>query len=298
MPELVAIASPDLAVTISPLGAEPQSITDARGNDWLWDGDPSWWTGRAPILFPTVGGTNGNLVRIDGQTHPLGRHGFARTSHFALVESGPAHAVFRLEDDDKTRAAFPFAFRLDVRYGVDGRALAVTATVSNRDQRPMPVGFGFHPAFRWPLPGTDAAREQHVVRFDAAEPEALRELSAEGLVLERTRPTPVEGNVLRLRDDLFTRDALIWDDPRSRGVTYGVPGGPALRVAFQDMPMLGIWTKPGGAPFLCIEPWHSRADDEGFAGEFATKKGVVSLSPGGRQDYAMTLHFGVAMTVP
>ena len=29
--------------------------------------------------------------------------------------------------------------------------------ITNRDSRPMPFGFGFHPAFRWPLPGNKGA---------------------------------------------------------------------------------------------------------------------------------------------
>ncbi len=79
MPDLVTIASPDLTVTVSPLGAELQSVTDDRGDDWLWDGDPRWWTGRAPILFPTVG-VSSDGARFGGKTYPLGKHGFARGS--------------------------------------------------------------------------------------------------------------------------------------------------------------------------------------------------------------------------
>ena len=292
MSELVLIASSDLTVSLSTKGAEPQSVVDSHGRDWLWNGDPQWWTGRAPIIFPTVGVTNGDVARFGGEAYPLGKHGFARQSDFALIETGPAQALFRLEDDDKTRSVYPFAFRLDVRYAVEAATLSVKATVTNRDRHVMPVGFGFHPAFRWPLPGNETVgREAHVVAFDAAELEDLRELSDAGLTLHRLRPTPVEGRTLRLRDALFDHDALIWDRPHSRGVGFGVPGGAAVRVEFPDMSMLGIWTKPGGAPFLCVEPWHSRADDEGFQGEFAEKPGVLSIAPDGHHEYAMTIHF-------
>ena len=53
----------------------------------------------------------------------------------------------------------------------------------------------------------------------------------------------------------------------------------ALRVGLEGWPFLGLWTKPG-APFLCIEPWHGHADEEGFAGEFTGKGGAVVLQPG------------------
>ena len=294
MPDLVTIASPDLTVTVSPLGAELQSVTDARGDDWLWDGDPRWWTGRAPILFPTVG-ISANGARFGGKTYPLGKHGFARGSMFTVVEAAKDHATFRLEADAHSREQYPFAFRLDVTHRLDGATLTLAAEVTNLDDLPMPVGFGFHPALRWPLPRTgSASRFHHIVRFDADEPEPLREISPDGLFAPAPRATPVHDTEIRLHDSLFEQDALVWEAPNSRGLYFGVPDGPSVRVDFPAMPMLGIWTKPG-AGYLCIEPWHSRADDEGFAGEFANRPGVITLQPGEVHRYAMALTFGVPM---
>lgn len=295
MSQLVTIASPDLSVAISPTGAELQSVTDRAGGEWLWDGDPRWWTGRAPILFPTVGVSADGVARFGGEAFPMPKHGFARHSAFALAAQSDTSATFRLEDDAQTRAAYPFAFRLDVTHRLDGATLHLEADVTNRGDAPMPAGFGFHPALRWPLPGTGAqARGHHIVRFDADEPEPLREISTDGLFLPGPRATPVHDNELQLHDDLFTHDALVWDAPNSRGLFYGVPDGPGVRVDFPDMPRLGIWTKPG-AGYACVEPWHSRADDEGYAGEFADKPGVVTIAPGASHRFAMALTFGVPM---
>jgi len=43
---------------------------------------------------------------------------------------------------------------------------------------------------------------------------------------------------------------------------------------------LGIWSKPGGAGFLCIEPWRGFASPSDFDGEFADKPGVMHIAPG------------------
>jgi galactose mutarotase-like enzyme len=155
----------------------------------------------------------------------------------------------------------------------------------------MPVGVGFHPALRWPLPGTGAlSRDHHLIRFDAEEPEPIRAVVAGGL-LGPIAPTPIHGDELHLRDSLFEEDAVVLDRPNSRGLWFGVPEKPGVRVDFAAMPMLGLWTKPG-AGYLCIEPWHGHADDEGFSGEFAKKPGVVTLAPGESRDFAMALTFG------
>lgn len=295
MTDPVSLASPDLTVTVSPIGAELQSVTDSGGGEWLWDGDPLWWTGRAPILFPTVGVSAGDVARFGGEAYPLPKHGFARHHAFALVEHSATAATFRMEADAETRKAYPFAFRLDVTHSLDGTTLRSVAEVTNLGDTPMPAGFGFHPALRWPLPGTGSqSRDAHIIRFDADEPEPLREIAPDGLFLPGPRATPVHDNEIQLRDNLFTSDALVWEEPNSRGLFFGVADGPSVRADFPGMPRLGIWTKPG-AGYLCIEPWHSRADDEGFTGEFADKPGVVTIQPGESHRFAMALTFGVPL---
>ncbi len=290
---LATLRSTDLTVTVSDKGAELQSVVDAQGRDWLWDGDERWWKGRAPILFPMVGVPNGG-AHFGGVLYPLPKHGFARDHVFVLEASSDAAVTYRFEDSDATRAAYPFAFNLDVTHALDGATLTTTVTVTNRGDEPMPVGFGFHPALRWPLPGTGAAsRTDHIIRFDAAEPEPLRLIAPDGLIAAAPRETPVRDNEIHLHDGLFDQDALVWDAPHSRGLYFGVEGKPGVRVDWPGMPMLGIWTKPGGAGFLCIEPWHSHADEEGFTGEFADKPGVVTLDGGEHQVYEMSLTFGV-----
>ncbi|USI73212.1 aldose 1-epimerase family protein [Sphingomonas morindae] len=292
MTDLVTLRSADLTVTIAPLGAELQSITDAAGQDWLWDGDARWWTGRAPLLFPTVG-MLADGARFDGTRYPLGKHGFAREQLFACAEADSASARFTLRDSAESLAHYPFRFELAVTHHLAARTLTTSVEISNRDSRPMPFGFGFHPALRWPLPGTGAqSRFEHIIRFDADEPEPLRAITDQGLIAAAPRVSPVHDNEIHLHDSLFEQDALVWDRPASRGLYFGVAGQPGVRVDFADMPMLGIWTKPG-AGYLCIEPWHSHADAEGFAGEFADKPGVITLAPDERRTLAMALTIGV-----
>lgn len=294
MTDLVTLASPDLTVTVSPIGAELQAITDPQGRDWLWDGDERWWTGRAPLLFPTVGMVKDGVARFGGREFAMPKHGFARKSRFAIVETLDHSATFRLEDSEETRAVYPFPFRLDVTHRLDGAVLETVATVTNIGEAPMPAGFGFHPALRWPLPATGGnSKMQHMLRFDVEEPEPIRGVTPDGLIGPPT-PTPIGGDELQLRDSLFEHDALVLDRPNSRGLWFGMPEHPGVRVDFAGLNYLGIWMKPG-AGYLCIEPWASHADEEGFQGEFADKPGVVTLAPGEARDFAMAMTFGVRL---
>lgn len=284
---LTTITGPGLSAEIDSQGAQLHALRDAEGRDLLWDGDPAVWTGRAPILFPVVGALNHGRYRLDGETYIMGKHGFARTSPFALMEQTTSSVIYELHPSDETLAAYPFRFVLRIRFAIAGAALAITATVENRDSRDMPASFGFHPALRWPLP-YGGVRAEHRITFDQDEPDPIRRIDSDGLLRPDALPTPVQGRELILRDALFEGDVVILDRIRSRGLTYGSPTGPRLRVEFPDTPYLGLWTKPG-AGYVCIEPWHGLSDPEGFAGDLRDKPGVFVLKPGESRDCVMSI---------
>ena len=47
---------------------------------------------------------------------------------------------------------------------------------------------------------------------------------------------------------------------------------------------LGVWSKPTGAPFLCIEPWRGYASPVGFDGEFSDKPGLMHIAAGANEE--------------
>lgn len=284
------IVSAALSATIASLGAELQTLQTADGRDLLWDGDPAFWTGRAPILFPVIGMLNGGVYRYDGTTFAMPKHGFARRKTFAVTAQSNASVTLQLGADAETRAIYPFDFTLDVQFTLAGASLTVAAILANHGAAAMPASIGFHPALRWPLP-FGQPRAAHRLLFDADEPAPVRRIDSGGLLKPDPVATPVVGARLALRDDLFVDDALIFDALRSRGVGYGADEGPQLKVDFADFPTLGVWTKPG-AGFICIEPWQGSSDPEGFTGDIRDKPGIVMVEPGSARQQAMsiTLH--------
>jgi galactose mutarotase-like enzyme len=283
--EPVAIRSDVLSATISTLGAELQTLRDGSGRNLLWDGDPAFWTGRAPLLFPIVGALRGGSYRLAGRNYSLPQHGFARRRRFDLLACDEGWACFRLRADEETRAVYPFEFTLDARYTLEGPTLGIEIIAANLGDTAMPASVGFHPAFRWPLP-FGAPREAHRLLFDKAEPGGILRLTPDGLDM-RPRPTPISGTELTLNDRLFDEDALILSAPRSERLRYDAPGTAGLEIAWPGMPSLGIWSKPG-AGFVCIEPWQGHADPAGFAGELREKPGMVEIEPGSSLRFAMS----------
>ncbi len=287
-PALLKIASDALRASISTIGAELQDFGDTQGRRLQWDGDPTIWNGRAPILFPIIGTLEGGRYRLDGHSYAMPRHGIARHAAFDVVSQDDHAATLRLTPNDTTRKAYPFAFELDIAFALSGAALRIVATIRNHDEKRMPASFGFHPAFRWPLP-FDQPRQDHFIRFEHDEPAPIRRIDRNGLLTPLPRPTPITGDVLVLRDELFDDDAVIFDRLTSRRLSYGASRGPRLDIRFDDFPMLGVWTKPGGAEFICIEPWQGVSDPVGFDGTIWDKPGIVAIEPGGSRVFAMSI---------
>jgi galactose mutarotase-like enzyme len=283
----LSLSSGDLTAEVDPLGAQLSTLRDRAGRELLWGGDPSVWAGRAPLLFPIVGALAGGHYRLGSATYPLPRHGFARVKRFDVVDASSGTATFRLNADQATLEVYPFRFELDVCFALDGATLSVTTSVRNLGDDELPASVGHHPGFRWPLP-FGRPRSSHFIEFALDEPDPVRRLNAAGLLTPERHPTPISHRRLTLADALFQDDVIIFDQIRSRHVTYGADEGPRIRVSYPDAPYLGIWTKPQ-APFICIEPWHGVADPEGFGGDFTAKPGVFTLAAGAAMSTQMTV---------
>jgi len=283
----VPLGSARLSAEINPLGAQLSILRDSTGQELLWNGDPGIWAGRAPLLFPIVGTLAGGHYRLGSKTYPLSRHGFARGRQFDVIAATSTRATFRLNADEATLQVYPFLFQLDVDFALNGATLSVTSSVRNVGQEPMPASIGYHPGFRWPLPYGEP-RAGHFIEFADEEGPSIRRLDGNGLLSAERHPTPVSRRRLALDDALFRDDVVVFDDIRSRSVTYGADKGPRIRVSYPDAHYLGVWTKPG-APFICIEPWQGIADETGFAGDFRTKLGVFTLAPGAAQSLTMDI---------
>jgi galactose mutarotase-like enzyme len=282
------LAQADLAIEVAARGAELSRIV-FRGRDRLWSGDPTWWSYRAPILFPVVGKSRDGHVEIDGDRFPMQSHGFARERDFSSLPC-PEGLLFEQRASAETKAQYPFDYRLTMAFQIAGDALIQTATVHNDGDRPMPYSFGYHPAFLWPI--ESGARDAQICRFEQEESAPIRRINAEnGLLTRIRRPSPVKGRRLAFSDALFAQGALIFDAPRSRSVWFGEPGGEGLELRFPDSPQLGIWTKPG-APFLCLEPWHGLCGEIGGSPRIERRPGSATLAPGGSARYRIEMRFG------
>ena len=281
-----------ISATIKADGAELCSLKDSGGRELLWQAGPAW-PRHAPVLFPIVGRLKDDRLLHGGKAYRMTQHGCARDRRFAWAEHSDTSCRLSLTDDAHTRDLYPFAFRFDLTFALEGDSLVVRHHLSNPGTEVLPASIGAHPAFRWPLVD-GLPKEAHELEFEADEPAPIRRVDG-GLLTPDAEPTPIEGKRLRLNEGLFAADAVILDRPASRSVRYsapGSPGAPTITVSWEGFKELGIWSKPTGADFLCIEPWHGYASPAGFDGPFEEKPGLMHLKPGEER----VLSYRIALT--
>ena len=266
---------------ISETGAELKSLAFLpTGREHIWNGDPAWWNGSAPVLFPVIGGLKGGQYAYEGKTYELPSHGFARGSEFSVSRAGEDSAELALASSSKTRESYPFDFSLKVSFQLERSGIAVRYDVANTGSGRMYFSIGSHPAFVLPFAG--GALENYYVLFEREE-ELERWFFKDGVIVAgKTEEVLENSRVLSLTRSCFDQGIMIFKHPRSREFTIANSlNAHAVRVITDGVPYLGIWSKPGGAPFLCIEPWHGIPDMSDTSGNLVDKEGILSLEPHG-----------------
>ncbi|MBR2361543.1 MAG: hypothetical protein IKA80_02770 [Spirochaetaceae bacterium] len=75
--------------------------------EYIWNGNPSVWKFRAPILFPIVGRLKDCYFLWQGKEYHLPNHGFSRDLEHSVVVREKERVVWWLQDTPYTRELFP-----------------------------------------------------------------------------------------------------------------------------------------------------------------------------------------------
>lgn len=274
------------------MGGELVSFQDRRGTEYIWGGDPAYWSGRNPVLFPIVGGLKGGQVDIGGRSFEMARHGFARRSEFEIAGQGEDFVEFELREDAETLRQYPFPFSLRVRHELLESGFSTRFTVANTGTDPMPFCIGAHTAFRCPLDAGERFEDYHLV-FDQVEDAVSILPGAGGCLQSGVRGVPLDHtDAIALDHAVFDWvDTLIYEGLRSNTVSLcHRDTGRGVRVDFSQFPMVAFWTMPGKtAPYICIEPWQGCAAFDNESGKFEDKPHCVTLAPGEARTLAYTV---------
>lgn len=269
---MIQISNNQVKVQISPIGAEVQSIQDVTtGREYVWQGDAQWWSGHSPILFPIVGGLWNGTCRTDEGEIRLPKHGFVRRAPWHVVKVSESEATLEFYSTVGTFATFPYAFRLEVTYALDGRKLQTIFRVENLGGTALWFQIGGHPAINLP----DWSEENEVdgyLRLEGTPQHVLR-AGEQGCLELESHPAPMgEDGLIPLSVDTFSHEALIFDEGQVKAATVlNRDRKPVARVE-STSPVWLFWSPQGvHTPFVCCEPWYGLCDHQGFAGPISER---------------------------
>lgn len=283
-----------LSVRVDTLGAELYSIRGNDGTEYLWQGSPDYWEGRATNIFPNCGRFFGGSYTYRGREYSLPCHGLAREAEFTPVEDAcDASALcFELVSSDATREHYPFDFRLRISYRLDGARLACRLCVENIGDDILPFALGAHPGFNLPLGGS-ARFEDYRLDFGRLDRLSRINITPDGFVGEGTTPYPLkDGRFIELEHSLFDNDAMFFEGVPSTVRLISERDSHSVTLCCPQARYLGLWhTNGSDAPFICIEPWLGLPSPQGVVEDLADKADLVRLSSGDSFSFDYTVSF-------
>jgi galactose mutarotase-like enzyme len=258
------ISNEEVLVTVDEHASEIHHFKDLKtGIEYMWKGDPVYWSGRNPTLFPMVGSTWDKQLHIKGRTYQTGNHGFARHSDFTCIEHNNQKIVMRLADSEETLKQYPYHFTMDISYSLAGRTLTIHYAIRNDNNETMPFHFGLHPAFNVPMDPAGSSADYQLV-FD----------EKQNFTWKNTEMK--DENVLKLDPDALA-DTIIIHHPAGTNVSL-TDGTHGVTVDYSQFEWLAFWSPH--APFVCIEPWLSHTDFERVDVPYDRREGTRFIEPG------------------
>lgn len=252
------------------------------GIEYLWQGDDAHWSGQAPVCFPIVGVLPQGKGVAFGKPCAMNRHGVARITPFEVFEQCENSITFIQTANEQTKKAYPFDYELKIKYTIVGDTVTNEYIITNRGDCKMPFVVGGHPAFNCPLTDGETFEDYKVV-FDKKMTKAvLRPDHQTGLVdVSKRYPILDNSDSIDMEHSLFEEnDAMIFDNVESKCATLIGPKGRGIKIEYQDMANLLIWSACGNADFVALEPWTGISSCSGETDVIENKRGMTILEAG------------------
>ena len=284
---MIVLKSDQLNVEFQTLGGALSSIKDKDDVEYLWQGDPTYWSGQAPVLFPICGSVRNDTVLYDKEDGSqkegkILRHGLVRKKEFTLVEQTDNSVTFAIEDDEEMYANYPYHFRLEITYTVTGKTIRTQYKVYNKEsEKSMPYFIGGHPGFNCPLLD-DEVYEDYYLEFEKPETCTVPKPFPESGMLDLKDRNSWLNNQkeIDLNYDFFSYDAVTLDELGSRTVALrSRKHDKGLKLDFKEFPNLIVWSTLNKGPFIALEPWSGLSTSIEEGDRLEDKKDVRIIKP-------------------
>jgi len=271
------ISNGNLTVTINEIGAEVISI-EKNSNEYMHDGNPEFWTGRAPIMFPICGRLFEGKYTYKGETYEMILHGFVRKQPLSVFSAEKDKITFIYKSNEESKKIYPFDFDFFIAYTLDGDTLKTTLTVINLSDEKLPFAMGGHPEFKVPIEGKGDFTDCYL-EFDSPVTATRIDFSPTCFMTGNDKQFGEKDlKIIPLDHSLFDDDAIFLYNTCKAVTLKSKATDTSIRVDFEGFKYIGFWHAPKKqAPYVCIEPWTGCPAYDGKIDDFETKKDMYYI---------------------
>lgn len=292
--KIVTIDNGILKAQINSFGAELISV-EKDGKQRIWEGNPEYWKGHSPVLFPICGYLSDGYYEYDGKKYELQPHGFASRSEFEVVSEEKTSATFLLKANEDTKKVYPFDFEFRVHFKLDGDKLCVYYIVENNGNETLYCNVGCHEAY-----ALSEKFEDYSIYFDGQD-KINNTLYSERLLEEDKKEITLNDGKLFLdmknhegefmhNGVLCFNDSIIIENIKNKRLSLlNGKGESEIDIYYQDFDHLVIWTCSKG--FIAIEPWNGLPDAYNTNHKLEDKKSIDKIEPKTTKTYYHSITF-------
>lgn len=176
---------------------------------------------------------------------------------------------------------YPYRFELRINYHLSDNRLIVTYIVRNTDDKDIYFQIGGHPAFNYPNYPFSKGYLQLTKNGKPLTEISIRRPNSEGYITNYIQHIELSNGILPIKETTFDTGAMILENNQCDTIEMINGNGHTHLTLKANAKLFGIWSpERKNAPFVCIEPWMGRADDEKYEGNFYDRPFTNKLTVG------------------
>ena len=291
---IYSIENQHLKIEVNSTGAQLYSVYSKKTDtEYLWQGNPAYWSGRAYNLFPFIGRRYNNIFKYNGHEYESRTHGLARYFEFALETRSARKLVFLLKSNSFTLREYPFEFEYRVTFELKDSELLVKQEALNTDKKEMICAFGGHPGINVPF-GAGSFEDCYLeFREKTAVKRRTLALGDRYMSGEEESFPLIDGVKLTLNHGLFEHDAIILANTCRYVMLKSEKEDRYVAMRYNDFKYIGFWHamphSAKDAPFVCLEPWSALPARDGVIETLEEIPDMTHIAPGKTATCSFTL---------
>lgn len=236
------------------------------------------------VLVPFSNRVRDGVLRYGGRTWQLRRnspdgtamHGTGHEFAWEVAARTDDAVTLVLDTGALVGANYPWSFRAEVTYAVQGSRLTIGTRLTNTDSEAFPAGFGHHPFFRRGILDPEVSEVLVSIPNEAAYPaEAAIPVGPPGAI-----PAHADYRDLRALDGAFI-DVCLTGRRSGEPVRMVWPAsGVQVTMHADDVFAHTVFYSPRHKPFFAVEPVTNANDGFNLMAQGVDGHGVFVLEPG------------------